>query len=89
MTSFFPVRDIPLRFNSINLFFSPPIVRVQPTLVQTLRRVHDSSYSELLAAKIFLGELLAKNTFRIFYRAKAIFFSPACTVSVEMMMSLH
>ena len=30
---FFPVRDIPLRFNSLNLIFSAPPGRIHPILV--------------------------------------------------------
>ena len=41
---FFPVRDIPLRFISLNLFFSAAVGQIHSTFVQTIRRVHHVSY---------------------------------------------
>ena len=59
MISFFPFRDIPLRFMSLNVIFWEPIGPIYPIFVRTLRRVHDPSYFKFLAADVFVGESLA------------------------------
>ena len=76
MVSFFPVRDIPLRFISLNRIFSAPIGRIYPIFVQTLRRVHDISYSRFAAAENFFGESLAKekSIFGFFLKRKGYIF---------------
>ena len=56
----FPVRDIPLRFISLNVFFSAPIGRIYPLLYKlydgfTVYRIPK------FQPPIFFGELLAKK----------------------------
>ena len=87
MISFFPVRDIPMRFTSLKLIGSAPIGRIYPIFVWTLQRVFDLSFSQLWASANFLNELLAKtiSNLRIFYSTKAIFFSPVSTIILEML----
>ena len=53
MTSFFPVRDIPLHFNFLNLSLTASIGQNYPIFEKTLRRVHDLSYSKISAANFF------------------------------------
>ena len=61
MISFFPVRDIPLRFISLHLSFLVPTSQIDSIFVYTLRRVHD------LSCSIFLVSYRDKNVnFRIF-----------------------
>ena len=75
MISFFPVRDIPLRFKSSNLIFSAATGRIDPIFVLALRRIHDLSYSKLSAAQIFFRELLAiKASIFRFFRGQRVFF---------------
>ena len=73
---FFPVRDILLRFISLNLFFSAPSGLIYPIFVWALRRVHDLSYSKLLAAeKIFLWGSEKNFNFQIFLEGKGYIFA--------------
>ena len=65
MISFFPVRDIPLRFISFNLIFSAPIGRIYPIFVQTPRRVHGLAYSKISAAEFFSASYRRKTNFRV------------------------
>ena len=58
---FFPVRDITLRFISLNILFSLPIGQIYPIIVETLLRVHDLSYSNFSAAEDFFSEVLSKK----------------------------
>ena len=51
----FPVRDNHLRFKSLNLTFSAPNGRIYANFVWTLRRVHDLSYSKVLAVDYFFS----------------------------------
>ena len=72
---FFPVRDIPLRFISLNLIFSAHIGRSHPIFEWTLRWVHDLSHSKLSAAKNFSGDLLAiKISIFGFFRGQTMYF---------------
>ena len=87
---FFPVRDIPLRFNSLNLIFLAPNGRIYPIFVETLQRVHDLSNSKIPAAEISFGELLAKKVqFSDFLEGKGYFLSPVFTVSLKTRIFLH
>ena len=47
---FFPFRDIPLRFISLNVIFSVAIGRIYPIFITTLRRVHDLSFNSKFSA---------------------------------------
>ena len=90
MVSFFPVLDIPLRFISFNGFFSAPIGRIYPILNK-----HYDGFTiyhfKFSAAKNFFRRVISdKNfNFRIFKRAKDIFFSPVFGGSLKMLMLLH
>ena len=87
---FFPVRDIPLRFNTFNLIFPAPIGRIHPVLASTLRRVHDLSYSKFSVAETFFGELLMINSiFGLILKAKSIFLSSVFAGSFEVSIFLH
>ena len=53
MVSFYPVREIPLRFISLVLKFSAPIDQIGLVFKITLRRVQDLSYSKNSSAVLF------------------------------------
>ena len=54
MISFSPVRDIPLRFISLNLNFLAPFDRIYLIFEQTIRQVHDPSHLKIFGLpKIF------------------------------------
>ena len=75
MISFFPVRDINLRFNSLNLIFLSHNGRIYPIFVQTLRRVHNLSRSKVSAAEIFFRWVISKkNSIFRFFRGQRVFF---------------
>ena len=82
----FRVRDFPLRFISLNVFFSIPIGRIYPIFLETLRRVHHLSYSKFRTPRIFFGEFLAiKFSIFTFFTGQMVFFGPAFPVSFEML----
>ena len=83
MFSFFPVRDIPLRFISSTLFLSALIGWIYPVFVWRLRRFYDLWYSKISAAEIpkFLWN---SKIFQIFCSAKSLILTAVFTGSSEM-----
>ena len=75
MISFLPVSDIPLRFVSLNNFFSSVNGRVFPILVWTIRKTHDYHFANFGQPKQFFGEFSVKNiSFFGFIREQRVYF---------------
>ena len=74
MISFFLVRDILFRFISCNQVFAAPIGRIRPFFVNTVRRDHDLSYSNFLAAEDFFWRVKQKKSVSGFFRAQRLCF---------------
>ena len=90
MISFFPVREIPLRFISLNLFLGTYCSDLSVFCMNTTTG-SDLSYSEISAAEIFFGELLAKkkSIFGFFLECNGYIFESGIQVSFKMLTFLH
>ena len=73
MISFFPFRDIPLYFISLN-FSSAPISWIYLNFLYTPQWIHGLSYFQFWPLKFFFDELSAgKNQFPDFFRRQIFF----------------
>ena len=63
ISSFFTVRDNPLRFIPLYQIFSAPFSLIHPFFAVTLRQSHDLSYSIVLAAEIFSRWVVVDQNF--------------------------
>ena len=87
MISFFPFRDIPLRFNSLNLIFSAVISNFCKNTTTGSRSIVFQTFG---GGNFFRRVISDKNfNFRIVQRAKGRFLSSVFTVSLEMLIFLH